>query len=432
MEKLHTSVRPASALCTAAFLIASLAALAIAPAVASAAVTPMVAANSYATFGLRDDGKVLGTGTMNPGETIATVWTNISTISVGAYHVAGLRADGSVVMAGNWARPEVIGADGWTGISQIACGAFHTVGLKADGTVVAAGDPAFNEVSGVAGWTDIKYVACGGFHTIGVKADGSVVATGWFMPGFGDTYGICAVSGWSGIRAVAAGQFFTIGLKEDGTCVATGQNDWDDAPGLITNVNDSAVWNDIKKVTANYETAAGLKNDGTVVTSYDNSTVPGWTDIVDIASGDFSIIGLRPDGTVVTYTMPGNRDDLWHALGVSGWDLTPSKATLSKPTGPTSVYKSHYFTIKGTIKPIHAKGAKVVTVYCERRVKVSGHYVWTGRKAFLATDLTATSTYTPWSVKFTLTTKGYWRVWSYHADAAHLASKSVYKYLTVK
>ena len=101
---------------------------------------------------------------------------------------------------------------------KIAAGGFHTVGLKADGTVVAAGDNEYEQCN-VSDWTDIVSIAAGSSHTVGLKADGTVVAAGW------NDDGQCDVSGWRDIVAVTAGKYHTVGLKSDGTVVATGSND---------------------------------------------------------------------------------------------------------------------------------------------------------------------------------------------------------------
>ena len=106
---------------------------------------------------------------------------------------------------------------GWTDIVAVA-GVYHTVGLKADGTVVAAGDNDAGQCD-VSGWRDVVAVAAGGIHTVGLKADGTVVAAG------NNYSGQCDVSGWRDVVAVVASRFHTVGLKADGTVVAAGDND---------------------------------------------------------------------------------------------------------------------------------------------------------------------------------------------------------------
>ncbi len=75
---------------------------------------------------------------------------------------------------------------------SIAAGDYHTVGLKADGTVVVAGDNDDGQCN-VSDWTDIVSIAAGSFHTVGLKADGTVVAAGY------NGSGQCDVSDWTDI-----------------------------------------------------------------------------------------------------------------------------------------------------------------------------------------------------------------------------------------
>ena len=65
------------------------------------------------------------------------------------------------------------------------------MGLRADGTVVAAGN---NDYCDVSGWRYIVAVTAGPWHTVGLRADGTVVAVG------SNGYGQCDVSNWTNIR----------------------------------------------------------------------------------------------------------------------------------------------------------------------------------------------------------------------------------------
>ena len=151
---------------------------------------------------------------------------------------------------------------------KIAVGWWHTVGLKADGTVVAAGDNEHGQCN-VSGWTDIVSISADDYHTVGLKADGTVVAAGE------NDDGQYKVSDWRDIVSIAAGDDHTVGLKADGTVVAAGCND----DGQC-NVSD---WTDIVSIAADGGRTVGLKADGTVVATgyngYGQCDVRGWTDI---------------------------------------------------------------------------------------------------------------------------------------------------------
>lgn len=247
-------------------------------------------------------------------ENCATIDYNIATIAAGTYHTVGLKEDGTVVAVG-YAWGGQLNVGDWTGIKAVSAYG-PTVGLKEDGTVVAAGvyrdDPSkylgwdgwtgFN----VGDWTDIKAVSAGGGHIVGLKEDGTVVAVGTYSDGQ------LNVSSWSGIKAIAAGSTYTVGVKEDGTVVAVGGNYYD-----RLNVGG---WTNIKAVSASGMHTVGLKEDGTVVAVGNNRNgqlnVSGWTGIKAVSAGGVHTVGLKEDGTVVAVGAVGrNRGQ----LNVSGW-----------------------------------------------------------------------------------------------------------------
>lgn len=76
----------------------------------------------------------------------------------------------------------------------ISAGREHTVVLKADGTVVVAGDNMHGECD-VEDWQNIVSISAGGLHSLGLKSDGTVIAVGE-----DDNGGQCDVSDWQDIR----------------------------------------------------------------------------------------------------------------------------------------------------------------------------------------------------------------------------------------
>jgi hypothetical protein len=175
-----------------------------------------IAAGTYYTVGLKEDGTVAAVGSNASGQTNVSPWTNIKAIAASTYHTVGLKEDGTVVAVGSNGYGQ-LNVSKWTNIKAIAAGTYYTVGLKEDGTVVAVGSNASGQMN-VSPWTNIKAIAAATYHTIGLKEDGTVVAVG------SNGYGQMNVSPWTNIRAIAAGTYHTIGLKEDGTVVAVGYN----------------------------------------------------------------------------------------------------------------------------------------------------------------------------------------------------------------
>lgn len=81
---------------------------------------------------------------------------------------------------------------------SISSGTWHTVAVRADGTMVAAGDNAKGQCN-VSGWKNIVSVSAGARFTMGLQSDGAVVATG------SNCQGQCGVNGWKNAVAVSAG-----------------------------------------------------------------------------------------------------------------------------------------------------------------------------------------------------------------------------------
>jgi hypothetical protein len=199
----------------------------------------------------------------------------------------------------------------WTDMVSVSMGARHGVGVRADGSVVSVGNDKY--CTECDRWENITAVAAGSYHTVGLQKDGRVVATGQ-----GD-YGQCEVEGWKHIAGVAAGAFFTAGLRMDGKVLITPIRTVESAlPSAATQIEQTNLllreleeklapvqqWEDIIAIAAWDSYLLGLKEDGTVVSagldSFGRCDVSGWTDIVSIAAGSTMSAGVRSDGTVVT------------------------------------------------------------------------------------------------------------------------------------
>jgi len=116
----------------------------------------------------------------------AESWSDIVAISSGAYHLVGLKADGTVVSTGSFY--DTYPVEQWRDIVQISAGTNFTVGLKADGTAVCS-----NNNYDLSGWRDIVEIDASWLHVVGLRADGTVVAVG------DEDYSRTVVDGWSGV-----------------------------------------------------------------------------------------------------------------------------------------------------------------------------------------------------------------------------------------
>lgn len=101
-------------------------------------------------------------------------------------------------------------------------------------------------------------------------------------------------------------------------------------------------------------------------------------------------------------------------------------ASLGTPSAPAKVTHSRAFTVSGTIKPRHTSGAKAIKL-CFYHSE-SGH--WVLRKTVTAKGSNYKS-YSKYSVKVSLSSKGKWRVRSYHSDSKHAPTYSGWRNVTV-
>lgn len=101
-------------------------------------------------------------------------------------------------------------------------------------------------------------------------------------------------------------------------------------------------------------------------------------------------------------------------------------ASLGTPSTPSKVTRSSTFTVSGTIKPRHTSGSKAIKLYFYH--SESGH--WVLRKTVTA-KVSNYKSYSKYSVKVPLSSKGKWRVRSYHSDSKHAPTYSAWRNLTV-
>lgn len=148
------------------------------------------------TLVLLEDGTVLACGDRPTSENkengVCQVqhWREIAAICSGTEFCAGLKTDGTVVVAGvYWDLHH------WTDVHSLSAGDFFLVGLKDDGTVLLQiqeneyKSDQVQALSLVREWTDMVYIAAGHDHIIGIRADGKVLCVGL------KTEGQCALQG---------------------------------------------------------------------------------------------------------------------------------------------------------------------------------------------------------------------------------------------
>jgi alpha-tubulin suppressor-like RCC1 family protein len=215
-------------------------------------------------------------------------------------------------------QTNAIGVSDWKDIVAIAAGYSHTVGLKADGTVVVAGN--FGNDPGVAGWKDIVAVGAGMGWTVGVKKDGTCVAAG------SNGSGGCDVSDWRDIVSVVCTYGTTTGLKSDGTVVMTTFKPTTPANKENNEKHplDTSKWRRIIDIRCSNWQVIGLRDDGRVEFCGKRPDACNpcreWQDIQAVGATEESVMGVKSDGSVVAL---GTEFDKRPLKAVNGWNLGP-------------------------------------------------------------------------------------------------------------
>jgi hypothetical protein len=229
-------------------------------------------------------------------------------LTSGAYHVCGLRTDGTVACA-CWdtgygeAPPETCSAPSDAFI-QIAAGppfdetygffsgGAHTCGVRADGTIACWGDNSYGQLTPPSG--SFLQVTAGGAHSCGLRTDGTVVCWGEARP-YSSLTGPPAPPAGT-FRQISAGSTYDCGVQTDESIACWTLSD-------VTYKGGSFL-----QVSAGYNHSCGLRTDGTVACWGDDtdgqSTPPSGT-FVQVAAGLYTSCGVRTDGRVICW---GNKD----------------------------------------------------------------------------------------------------------------------------
>ncbi len=183
-----------------------------------------IEATDHDIYGLKSDGTVVSTGKYALD---VSSWSNVKQISASGENkdiVLGLTNDGKVLVESGY--EEIYEARNWTDIIQFSAGRLHVAGLKADGTVVTCGRPLFEDKGdkgefNVADWKEIVYVSAGNQTTVALKSDGTIICTGYNE--------FKSTKEWTDVVTLSQGPNIFGAIKTDGTVL----NNYDDNDELI-------------------------------------------------------------------------------------------------------------------------------------------------------------------------------------------------------
>jgi hypothetical protein len=182
-----------------------------------------VSARDTHSCGLKTDGSVVCWGSNVLGQVSPVPAGPFATLSIGSDYSCGLTASTGTMLC--WGAGP--GAMSGTYAAMSAGLSGHLCGLRADGSLVCAGDNSYGQVSPVPAGT-YGAVSAGNSFTCGLRSEGSIAC--WGYNGLGLVSPVPAGS----YAAVSAGGQHACGLKGDGNIACWGDNTQGQAPALVT------------------------------------------------------------------------------------------------------------------------------------------------------------------------------------------------------
>lgn len=227
--------------------------------------------------------------------TVPAAATNVVAVAAGSFHSVGLRNDGTVVCWGAITNVP----DGATNTISIAAGAYHNLALQSDGSILAWGNNnAYGQTTVPNSATNVIAIAAGNYHNLALRADGTVVAWGK------STYGQTNVPANVKVLTIAAGAEHSMFTLEDGSIVITGGTSsfpYTQARSTPKSLKDSVA------ISASAYHNLALRASGTVFDwGYPTMVVPSLaTNVVAVAAGTNYSMALRSDGKIVAWGSSG-------------------------------------------------------------------------------------------------------------------------------
>ena len=184
--------------------------------------TSGAAGGSHAVF-VREDGTVASCGSNTFGQRNLSEWSRVAAVAAGDNFTAGLRENGTVLVAGELEGKEDV--ERWENVTAISASEEHLLGLTTDGKILANIDYSgmdAGENTDFTEWENIRAISAGLYVMAALTEDGRVLTVGF------DGWTPAEISGWEDVTALACSQRIVYGLTEDGSVKSADM--WSDQP----------------------------------------------------------------------------------------------------------------------------------------------------------------------------------------------------------
>ncbi len=246
---------------------------------------------------LRADGTINSHGYYLTDNSVLTSLTNVQQIAVEdsvENSMFALLEDGTVKEIAKYRKPDFDTVATWTEIAYIDGGNGFLAGLKADGTVVVSGSNAASYKEALS-WTDIKTIHAKEDALIAITNSGTVLAAGVRLND-------AEIAGWTNMKKVVYDSRCFWGITNDGEVIST-ESKYKYAffagKELVCDIADIELMSDF------YSRVMLLKNDGTLYELESYSTRAGnyvlkevQKDVAQVVTGANGYAAVLKDGEI--------------------------------------------------------------------------------------------------------------------------------------
>ena len=168
-----------------------------------------MAAGSRHVVAALADGTAEALGANTEGQMEVADWKRIAAVAAGDTFSAGLREDGTLIIAGSMEAADE--AERWEKVVEIAADGEMLFALTEDGTILS--NQKYGETGDYYEWEDVVHIACSNHGFSALTADGTVRN---YIPRGTEFGSPVEIEGWTDVEHLIAEQYAVFGITETG------------------------------------------------------------------------------------------------------------------------------------------------------------------------------------------------------------------------